>query len=72
MINMPLLISLNLQNAVLSSLPFLCNWLFSMFYSTCLDKAMAKNKISRTNGRKLSQAIGTYAKYLNVTNIILI
>jgi len=47
------------DNAFLSALPFLCIWLFSILYSSSLDKGIAKHVISRTNGRKLSQLIAS-------------
>ena len=64
LVELPMFLSVGLgfpisENAVLSALPFLCNWLFSMLYSSCLDKAMSQNWISRTNARKLSQAIAS-------------
>ena len=46
------------QNALLSAVPFFLNWIFSIVYSGSLDKAIAKEKITRTNARKLSQWIG--------------
>ena len=49
---------LNLQNALLSCLPFLCNWLFSIVYSSGLDVARGKGLINTTWARKLSMAIG--------------
>lgn len=47
-----------LQNALLSAVPFLCNWLVSILYSSSLDKCISKKFISITNARKLSQVIG--------------
>ena len=31
------------QNALLSAVPFLCNWILSVLYSSCLDKCMTQN-----------------------------
>jgi len=47
------------ENAVLSAVPFFMNWLFSIFYSGNLDKAISKQWMSRTNARKLSQIIAS-------------
>ncbi len=46
------------QNALLSSLPFLCNWIFSILYSSSLDFARSRGWINTTWARKLSTAIG--------------
>lgn len=46
------------ENAGLSCVPFLCNWLFSIVYSNRLDWARSKGYISTTTARKLSMAIG--------------
>ena len=42
------------QNALLSCLPFLCNWICSILYSTSLDKIRQKNLINTTQARKIS------------------
>lgn len=47
------------ENAGLSALPFLCNWLFSIVYSNRLDWARQKGLISTTSARKLSMAIAS-------------
>eukprot|EP00096_Caligus_rogercresseyi_P014051 TRINITY_DN6595_c0_g1_i1.p1 TRINITY_DN6595_c0_g1~~TRINITY_DN6595_c0_g1_i1.p1 ORF type:complete len:487 (+),score=84.91 TRINITY_DN6595_c0_g1_i1:152-1612(+) len=48
------------QNAGLSAVPFICNWLFSIVYSNRLDWARSKGYISTTNARKLSMAIASF------------
>nr|XP_040577086.1 LOW QUALITY PROTEIN: sialin-like [Lepeophtheirus salmonis] len=47
------------ENAGLSSVPFICNWLFSIVYSNRLDWARSKGYISTTNARKLSMGIAS-------------
>eukprot|EP00095_Tigriopus_kingsejongensis_P005794 maker-scaffold88_size394946-snap-gene-2.23 protein:Tk05794 transcript:maker-scaffold88_size394946-snap-gene-2.23-mRNA-1 annotation:"hypothetical protein DAPPUDRAFT_52115" len=47
------------ENAGLSALPFLCNWLFSIVYSNRLDWAREKGWISTTMARKVSMAIAS-------------
>ena len=47
-----------LQNAGLSSIPFICNWIMSIVYSNRLDWAREKGWISTTFARKLSMTIG--------------
>ena len=49
---------LEFQNAGLSSIPFICNWLTSIVYSNRLDWARNKGWISTTGARKLSMSIG--------------
>ena len=56
------------QNALLSAVPFFTNWLFTIFYSGNLDRAITKQWITRTTARKLSQLIG---KIINNAEIIL-
>ena len=61
------------QNALLSAVPFFLNWIFSIVYSGSLDKAIAKEKITRTNARKLSQWIGEQTPifwYLTIYNFV--
>ena len=47
-----------LQNALLSAIPFLANWLFSIFYSRALDFLVGKKIIKTVHARKTSMAIG--------------
>ena len=48
----------HLQNALLSAIPFLANWLFSIFYSRVLDFLLGKKIIKTVHARKTSMAIG--------------
>ena len=48
----------HLQNALLSAIPFLANWLFSIFYSRVLDFLVGKKIIKTVHARKTSMAIG--------------
>ena len=47
-----------LQNALLSAIPFLANWLFSIGYSHVLDLLVSRKIIKTVNARKTSMAIG--------------
>jgi MFS transporter, ACS family, solute carrier family 17 (sodium-dependent inorganic phosphate cotransporter), other len=42
------------ENAVLTALPFLSMWLFSMFISKTLDSLRARGKINTTTARKIA------------------
>jgi len=46
------------QNALLSAVPFLCNWIYSIFYSRVLDILVQKNILTTTVARKVSMGIG--------------
>ncbi len=39
-------------------MPFLCNWIFSILYSSSLDFARGKEWINTTQARKISMGIG--------------
>lgn len=47
------------ENAGLSAVPFLCNWVFSIIYSNRLDWARSKGYITTTIARKMSMAIAS-------------
>lgn len=46
------------ENAILTAIPFLCMWLFSMVLSKILDYLRAREVISTTCARKTATAIG--------------
>ena len=48
------------QNALLSAVPFLCNWIYSIFYSRILDMFVQKKIITTTVARKVSMGIGKH------------
>ena len=50
------------QNAILSFIPFLCNWIYSIIYSKILDTLGQKKIISTTVMRKISTGIGNVWK----------
>ena len=59
-----------LQNALLSAIPFLANWLFSIFYSRVLDFLVGKKIIKTVHARKISTAIGKFSIFEIDTEII--
>lgn len=47
------------ENALLSSVPFLCNWIYSMFYGKTVDVLVHKGVLRTVTARKLSMAIAS-------------
>lgn len=47
------------ENAVLTAVPFLCMWIFSMILSKTLDTLRGKNLISTTTARKTATLIAS-------------
>jgi ACS family sodium-dependent inorganic phosphate cotransporter len=47
------------ENALLSAVPFLCNWIYSIFYSRILDILVQKNIFTTTVARKVSMGIAS-------------
>ena len=48
------------QNALMSCIPFLCNWIYSIIYSRVMDMLAHRKLITTTVTRKLSMAIGNF------------
>ena len=51
------------QNALLSAVPYLSLWIFSIFWSKLMDLSRSKGWITTTTVRKLSTGIGLYFYY---------
>ena len=49
------------KNSLLSAVPYLCMWIFSVFWSLSLDWARNSGRINTTTTRKLSTGIGLYS-----------
>ncbi len=54
------------QNAVLSMIPFLCNWIYSIVYSRVMDMLGQRKFITTTVTRKVSMAIGAIFTYFEL------
>uniref|UniRef100_A0A1B0EX30 Putative inorganic phosphate cotransporter n=1 Tax=Lutzomyia longipalpis TaxID=7200 RepID=A0A1B0EX30_LUTLO len=48
------------ENGILSALPYLAMWLFSMFISVIADWMISSNRFSHTSTRKIINSIGQY------------
>ena len=53
------------QNALLSAIPFVANWIYTLFYGRFLDALVHRPNTSfkTVHARKLSMAIGRYPMY---------
>jgi len=59
------------MNTVMSSAPFLANWIFSLIYGKSIDTARAKGLISTTTARKLSVLVASLGPALCLLGICL-
>lgn len=48
------------QNGILSALPYLAMWLFSLFISVIADWMISSNRFTHTSTRKIINSIGQY------------
>ena len=48
------------ENGILSALPYLCMWLFSMVYGPFTDFLIANRYLSATHGRKLGNTVAFF------------
>ena len=58
------------ENALLSCIPFLCNWVFSIVWSSGLDAARARGWVSTTLARKISMAVGECNGHRELSSIL--
>nr|XP_045614448.1 putative inorganic phosphate cotransporter [Procambarus clarkii] len=54
------------SNGLVSALPYLVMWIFSLIYCAIIDRVIAKGKISFITVRRLSMAIGVYGPMLGL------
>lgn len=54
------------QNGLMSAIPYLLMWLFSLFYSSLMDYLLEKRRMTTKQIRQLSMAIGNYIPMLSV------
>jgi ACS family sodium-dependent inorganic phosphate cotransporter len=59
------------QNALLSAVPYLSLWIFSIFWSKLMDLSRSKGWITTTTVRKLSTGIGIFLLFLSFIFIFL-
>jgi len=76
LVEMPLFASTGLQvnmtiTTIMSSVPFLANWLWSVAYSKTLDTFIAKGMISTVVARKISVAVASLVPALSLFGIIM-
>jgi len=58
-------------NTLMSSVPFLANWLWSISYSKALDTLISKGHLSTLTGRKISVGVAGLAPALALVGIII-
>ncbi|XP_042857342.1 sialin-like [Penaeus japonicus] len=54
------------SNGVISSLPYLVMWIFSLLFSSLMDKLLSAGKLTTLNVRRLAMTIGVYAPTLGL------
>lgn len=54
------------SNGLVSALPYLCMWTFSLVYSNIMDRLQASQKLSLSAVRKMSMVIGIYGPMLGL------
>ncbi|XP_064100173.1 putative inorganic phosphate cotransporter [Macrobrachium nipponense] len=54
------------QNGVVSAMPYLLMWLFSLFYSSLMDHLLEKRVLTTRQIRQLAMAIGNYIPMVSV------
>jgi ACS family sodium-dependent inorganic phosphate cotransporter len=59
------------ENALLSAVPFLCNWIYSIVYSRVLDMIVQRGLITTTVARKISMGIASIVPALCLIGVCL-